>query len=158
MAKKREKPKAKKAPTGGETVRLRVDPESYLQQTPVWRFSDFDWEGAWGYQCCAEHIDKIRNHIESHLASLETMTWDEILKATGGRREGNNNHDIARDKFKKDVQDRLSEKRILADNLFSLRLDAGTRVYGVREGRCLRIVFFDPFHKDRAKSAYDFDA
>lgn len=84
------------------------------------------------------------------------MTWGEILKASGGRSNGNNSHEIARDKFKPAVEGRLRERKILADSLFSLRLDAGTRVYGVREGRCLRIVFFDPNHKDKAKCAYAF--
>jgi hypothetical protein len=159
MTKKREIPKAKHKPSSAETARLGGnDPESYRTKNPVWRFSDFDWDSAWGYQCCVDHIGNIRQHIEQHLAWLETMTWDEILKASGGRSHGNNSHEISRDKFKKDAQDRLKEKKILADTLFSLRLDAGTRVYGVREGHCLRIVFFDPFHKDKVKAAYDFDA
>ncbi|PBB38692.1 hypothetical protein CK221_03290 [Mesorhizobium sp. WSM3868] len=84
------------------------------------------------------------------------MTWADIQKASGGRSSGTNSHPISRDKFKKDVQDRLKERGILADTLFSLRLDAGTRLYGVRERNCLRIVFFDPHHKDRDKCAYEF--
>lgn len=156
MAKGREKAKAKRAMPTTESARRAVDPESYLNQTPVWRFSDFDWESDWGYGCCVQHGEKIRVHIEQHLASFETMTWDEILKAAGGRSNGNNSHEIARDKFKASVEKRLRDRKILADSLFSLRLDAGTRVYGVREGRCLRIVFFDPFHKDKAQCAYQF--
>jgi hypothetical protein len=140
-----------------EDPRIKSDPESYLKQTPVWRFSDFDWESPWGHECCVAHVANLRVHIEEHLASFETMTWAEILMAAGGRKWGNNSHPIARDKFKKEVQRRLDEKRIFADELFSLRLDAGTRVYGVREINCLRIVFFDPHHKDRARCAYQFD-
>lgn len=155
MGKRREQAKAKKLPAG-ETVRSAIDPESYLKQTPVWRFSDFDWESAWGYDSCAHVVTKLREHIEQHLASFETMTWDEILKASGGRRQGNNSHEIERDKFKPEVEKRLKDRSVLADTLFSLRLDAGTRLYGVREGRCLRVVFFDPFHKDKEKCAYKF--
>lgn len=151
----RERPKAKRQPAQ-EKARAGVDPESYLRKTPVWRFSDFDWDGDWGYDSCAASVAKLREHIEKHLASFETMTWQEILKASGGRKQGNNSHEIPRDKFKPNVEKRLRENRVLADTLFSLRLDAGTRLYGVREGRCLRIVFFDPFHKDEAKCAYRF--
>jgi hypothetical protein len=156
MGRNSERAKARKAPSANEKPRIAADPSSYLHQTPVWRFSDFDWDGDWGYSSCAAKSDSIRLHIEQHLASFETMTWGEILKASGGRRNGNNNHEIQRDKFKPAVQDRLRARGVLADTLFSLRLDAGTRVYGVREGRCLLIVFFDPHHKDRDQCAYDF--
>jgi hypothetical protein len=159
MAKKREQPKAKKQPQQGDNVRIAADPENYLKMTPVWRFRDFDWDGPWGLESCADRIANMRSHIEAHLSSFETMTWEEILRANGGRGEkgGNNSHPIAREKFKKEVQERLAEKQIFADDLFSLRLDAGTRVYGVRELNCLRVVFFDPYHKDHAKCAYEYD-
>lgn len=158
MARKRdrERPKAKKNP-GPESVRVGADPESYLKQTPVWRFIDFDWDSDWGYNSCAASADRLRSHVEQHLASFETMTCSEILRAAGGRKAGNNSHEISRDKFKPEVEKRLTEKGVLADTLFSLRLDAGTRVYGVREGPCLRVVFFDPYHKDRTKCAYQFE-
>lgn len=155
MGKGSEKPRAKKSPSP-EAPRVAEDPESYLKQKPVWRFSDFDWESDWGFSSCAHRIENMREHIESHLAWLESMTWGEILKASGGRSNGNNSHPIDRDKFKTDVQKRLEDRKIFADTLFSLRLDQGTRLYGVREGNCLRIVFFDPFHKDKAKCAYEF--
>lgn len=87
------------------------------------------------------------------------MYWADILKAAGGRGEGKgtNSHEISRDKFKGEARKRLIEKKILAEKIMSLRLDAGTRVYGVREGNCLRIIWFDPDHKDKAKCVYDFD-
>ena len=153
---RRERPKAHRSPKYAESARTQSDPDSYLKQTPVWRFSDFDWDSDWGNVCLVEHAAKLKTHIEAHLASFETMTWDEILKSSGGKKLGNNSHPIPRDKFKKSVQKRLTDNKILADTLFSLRLEAGTRVYGVREGRCLRIVFFDPYHKDKAKCAYDY--
>jgi len=91
-----------------------------------------------------------------HLASFETMTWNEILRASGGRRSGNNSHEIERDKFKLSAQERLNIRGVFSDTLFSLRLNGGTRIYGVREGRCLRVVFFDPHHKDLNLCAYNF--
>ena len=66
-----------------DKVRLGANPVSYLEQFPVWKFRDFDWDGPWGYATCEAHITKIRQHIESHLANFETMTWAEILKHPG---------------------------------------------------------------------------
>ena len=150
-------PKYKQQPSDRE-VRAALDPNSYLKETPVWRFRDFDWEGPWGHAACIHCIGDIRKHIEQHLANFETMTWDEIVKASGAKRDGkgNNHHSIPVDKFTKPAKERLKEKGILADTLFSLRLDQCTRVYGVREGHCLRLVFFDPHHCDHTNSAYRF--
>jgi len=157
MAKGRGKPNAGGKRPQQDPIKVGADPESYLKETPVWRFGDFDWEGPWG-ETVTTHIANVKEHMQSHLASFETMTWAEILKASGGRGRsgGNNSHPIERSKFKKAVQERLAERKILADTLFSLRLDAGTRVYGVRERNCLSIVFFDPHHKDKDKCAYEF--
>jgi len=150
-------PKAGGAP-GDKTPKAGGDPQSYLSQTPVWRFSDFDWEGPWGEPTCKARIGHIRGHIEQHLACFETMAWSAILAASGGKGEGKgtNSHEISRDKFKGEARKRLEAKNILAERIMSLRLDAGTRVYGVREGNCLRILWFDPDHKDKKKCAYDF--
>lgn len=143
-----------------KSPRVAADPNNYLQQNPVWRFSDFDWEGPWGAATCSQSIGKLRDHLEKHLSSFETMTWDAILKASGGRGHngGTNSHPISRDKFKGVARKRLEDRKILADQIMSLRLDAGTRLYGVREGNCLRLLWFDPHHKDKAKCAYDFDS
>jgi len=149
------KPKTKNAPKGDQ-VKVASDPEYYLGQKPVWRFSDFDWDGPWGLLPCQEKIENLRSHIEQHLANFESMTWSEIQKAAGGRAQGNNSHHLERDKLNKKANDRLDSKGIKADTIFSLRLDAGTRIYGVREGNCLRIAFFDPYHKEKEKCAYDF--
>ncbi len=138
--------------------RVGVDPDNYLKQTPVWRFADFDWDGPWGEDACKARIASIRGHLERHLASFETMTWAEILRAAGGKAvgRGTNSHEIPRDKFKGPAKQRLKERNVLAEKIMSLRLDAGTRIYGVRDGHCLRILWFDPHHKDKQKCAYDF--
>jgi hypothetical protein len=149
-------PKRRHEPANKE-VRTRENAESYLQQTPVWRFSDFDWEGPFGLDACRERGDQFVSHFRDHLAHFESMTWAEILRAAGGRRIGNNHHPIPRDKFTRQARDRLEEKGIKADELFSFRFDQATRIYGVRQNNVLRIVFFDPFHDDPNRAAYQFN-
>jgi hypothetical protein len=55
------------------------------------------------------------------------------------------------------ARNRLDEIGVLSDVLFSLRLEACACIYGVREGRCLRIIWFDPHHCERetGRAAYD---
>jgi hypothetical protein len=124
--------------------KLAEDPENYLRLSPVWRFSSFDWNGPWGISACVG--SKWRDHIEGHLSSFETMTWAEILKASGGRSHGTNSHPIKLDKFSKMAREQLSALGVYADTLFSLRLAATVRIYGIRQGSCLQILWFDPFH------------
>jgi hypothetical protein len=145
--KRKGQPKAKITPTGKE-VRVGVDPDAYKKEPPVWRFRDFDWDGPWGHATCLHCVADLRKYIEKHLANFETMTWQEILNASGGKREGggNNNHPISVEKLTSDAKKRLKEKGVFADTVFSLRLEQCIRLYGVREGNCLRLVFFDPHH------------
>ncbi|MNE91243.1 hypothetical protein D3C80_1888300 [compost metagenome] len=58
----------------------------------------------------------------------------------------------------RDAKKRLEQLKVYADEIMSLRLDAGTRVYGIREGNCLQLLWFDPHHKDRNKAVYDFES
>jgi hypothetical protein len=155
MGRNGQRPKAAKNAVTG-VARLGEDPTSYLKQRPAWHFWRFDWEGSWGVVAC--RTANWRNHIEQHLAAFERMTWGGILEASGGKREGhgNNSHPIPRDHFTRTAQRRLEDKQIYADDLFSLRLQQTIRIYGVRNGYYLEIVWFDPYHeRGNKKAAYD---
>lgn len=145
MAKTRRSIKAG-ARTGPEEPRVSEQPDFYKTNFPVWRFGSFDWDGPWGLSACASK--NWRSHIEQHLASFETMTWAEIERASGGKRAGRgaNSHPLSRDRFSRNAINRLKEKNIFGDSFFSLRLENTVRIYGIREGSCLRIIWFDPFH------------
>jgi hypothetical protein len=150
---KKKQPKTQVVPGPGG-VRQGGDPDFYLREKPVWRFQSFDWEGSWGISACGDC--NWRKHIEQHLASFETMTWAEIQQASGGRSNGNNSHHLDRENFTREARKRLDDLGIYADVLFSLRLESTVRVYGVREGACLRIIWIDPYHiKGDTRAAYD---
>lgn len=86
------------------------------------------------------------------------MTWGGILDAAGGKKpgHGNNSHAIPRDGFTRLAQKRLETQGVFSDDLFSLRLEQTIRLYGVRDGHYLQIVWFDPYHeKGNRQSAYD---
>jgi hypothetical protein len=157
MGRQNERPTAVKSAVTG-VARIVEDPDRYLKLKPAWRFSRFDWDGPWGIEAC--RTPKWREHIEGHLASFESMTWQAILDTSGGKKagRGNNHHSISRDRFSKIAQQRLEAKKIYADDLFSLRLQQTIRLYGVREGLILEIVWFDPFHfRGNKEAAYEWD-
>ena len=85
--------------------------------------------------------------LNSSLCQFETMTWDAILKRSGGRNQGNNHHNIEVSKICRDAQKRLLELKIDdIDELFSLRLSGKCRLWGVKDGQILRFLWFDKEH------------
>jgi hypothetical protein len=154
MAKSERRPKTRGVPPQAGTPRLAVDPESYLKNTPVWKLGLFDWDGPWGLRACKE--SNFRKHIEEHLKHFESMTWDEIQKASGGRSHGNNSHHLSVDRLTKDAQKRLRTLGVVADTVFSRRCENCVRIYGIREAACLSIVWLDPYHaRDNDRAVYD---
>jgi hypothetical protein len=122
-----------------------------MAETPAWAFSVFDWDGPWGV--AALGVCDCRKHVEKHLAELERATWAIIINTTGGKAKGTNHHSIAVDELSKIARDRLEEiGRTKLEEVFSLRLESVVRVYGIREGRILKIMWVDPWHSDENKA------
>lgn len=146
------KPKAGAQPVAG-SPKLGADPGFYKTKFPVWRFASFDWDGPWGIAACL--TKDWRKHVESHLASIESMTWAVIEGAAGGKSQGTNSHAMHRGQFCKAARDRLAAINNLSDAFFSLRLENTVRIYGMRDDHCLRILWFDPYHfKDDKRAAW----
>ena len=82
------------------------------------------------------------------------MTWAEIMRATGGRTRGNNSHFVQAEKLTRQAKARLAEVGEEREELFSLRLTATTRIYGIRDGRALKLLWYDPYHGTNAQAVY----
>jgi hypothetical protein len=75
------------------------------------------------------------------LKSFESMTWQEIEGPSGS-------HFIEVSQCAKDARDRLRALQYDdIDMLFSLRISGRARVFGIRERRILRILWWDPEHQ-----------
>ncbi len=85
-----------------------------------------------------------------HLVALEGLTWADIKAQAGGRRRGTNHHPIEFAEFTPTARHRLEQLRLDEfASLFSLRLTNTLRLYGVRDGRVMQLVWHDPFHGSR---------
>ena len=91
----------------------------------------------------AEFIDEILQK----LCNFERMTWQEIIMQIGGPSKGTNNHPIPINELSKEAQKKLDKRKLLFDEVFSLRLSGKKRIYGVREGRILRIIWYCAEHQ-----------
>ena len=77
------------------------------------------------------------------------MTWAQLTQASGAKRHGTNSHFIPRNRLSSDAQRRLSEiGQSDIDGMFSLRLTGTTRIYGIRNGRALKLIWYDGDHGD----------
>ena len=135
-----EKANVKKSPA------TRENPEEYIKKNPVWAFS----------RCDMEHVKwSITNHdfineIFQKLINFERMTWQEIQSASGGKRDGNgtNSHFVNVAELSKEARDRLTELKLYdIDQLFSLRLAAKIRLYGILENGVFYILWYDQEHE-----------
>lgn len=146
-------PNLKQAKLGGDPKPskkpvLGGDPSSCLKQKPAWQFSNRDLSHPqWGWNSLS--AEDFISALNQHLCKLETMTWDEILKASGGRGQGNgnNHHNIEVSEICRAAQQRLLELNIDVDQLFSLRLTGAWRLWGIKEGQILRFLWSDKNHE-----------
>jgi hypothetical protein len=123
-----------------------IDNLYYKKQTPVWQISKIDNQGKWGWSSIGK--DRWEKLILPHLISRETMTWAEIENQKHGSKNKSCNHEIAVSHLCEEAKDRLyAFKRDDCDELFSLRVNGKTRIFGNRDGRVFQIFWFDFEHE-----------
>ena len=127
-------PKINKIPRGIEKVK-QIE-EEYIS----WRLRILDRTGDW----CWRGIDEktIWKDIHSKLSEFERKTWNEILI-----KEKKRNHTIPVSDICTEAQKRLKKiKQDDIDDLISLRLTGKKRVWGIRAGNVLKVLWWDPGH------------
>lgn len=148
MSKKRQIKKVPLFNKSSQKTRISKSVDEHKNKRISWAISTFDFKGPWGIK--ALQSSKWTKHLTEHISSYETMTWDEILKASGGRGigRGNNNHEISIESLSKQAKDRLTKLSQFEDidTIFSLRLEGVIRIYGIRDDNIFKILWFDPWH------------
>ena len=154
MTKKFKRPKVSESPTTRKEPKVKSVPFDLQEvETIAWRFSIVDLDGPWGWETTAR--DDWWEKIFPKLKHIDSMTWAEIAKATGGRRVGNNHHPVEVRKLTQQAKQRLKEiRQDDVSELFSLRLDSTTRIYGIRDRRALKLLWYDPYHGCNSKAVY----
>lgn len=128
-------------------VKIGADPESLETQTIAWHFHRIDRiHPHWGWQLNPETWGTILQH----LISFEGLTWAKLKEQSGGRRVGTNHHSIKIAELNRAARERIAELRLDDyDTVFSLRISNTVRIYGVRDGRVLVLVWYDDCHGTR---------
>lgn len=138
-------PKTRESASNSKNPKATEDPQSYLKKTPVWSFRRLDnTYTKWGLRC----VDNLYDTIIKKLKDFEGMTWDAILKATGGRKHGNNNHFEDVSSLIPEAQKRWADLKLEEyDRVFSLRLTGKHRLYGILLDGVFQVIWYDPNHE-----------
>ena len=140
MSKPDKRPKAAQTPKSANP-RIEASPESTNSLTPVWSIASFDHEGIWGVELCRK-CDDLWGKIFSKLRNYETMTWNQI------QQNKKRDHSVPVHSMISKAQTRLEELKLDdEEELFRFRLDGESRVWGIREGRVFKILWWDPNHE-----------
>lgn len=134
----------------GAETKLSKEENQRNNKLFVWSLEKCFWEhNGWTQDC--ESLQFFAEHIISKLKAFETMTWQEISAASGGKRcgNGNNNHFVPANRLPKEEQQIFIKKKYMEnyEKVFSLRLTGKMRLIGVVDNiNIFYVLWFDRDH------------
>lgn len=117
-----------------------IEPSDSDDAKPQWCFELFDHAKDWRENEHGEHAGFCE--VGQHLQSYSTMTWREI-KANRHR-----DHPIPTGSLCSAAKKRLEYiQQDDADELWRFRFGAKQRIWGIKNGHVLRVIWWDPDHQ-----------
>lgn len=135
---KQRRPRAKESPSDAKQIRLAT-PLDDNQRKPAWSFLFCDFDSPFGWNAASKE-DLLQ--VVHHLGELERLTLAEIF---GQRNRGN--HQPRPQQLGKPAQSRLKKIKLDPERLVSLRLTGTKRIWLIREGSILSLLWWDPQHQ-----------
>lgn len=136
---KRKRPYSIKQPSLKKKPRGKEKPESTETETVVWRIGILDRDGEWGWGDVSKSA--LWDNILEKMSYFETMTWAQI------KRKKKRHHSIPISGLCSKAQKRLYKiKQDDISDLFGLGLSGKERIWGIRDGRALKVLWWDPNH------------
>ncbi len=125
---------AKQAPNPAK--RTFGQPPEVEDRCPAWRLQSIDLDGPFS---CRNVAAETLLWIVQRLGKFESISWEK-LHETGS-------HAIRVDALSSDARRRLTEiRQDDLDEVYSLRMQGKERIFGIRDRRILRILWWDPEH------------
>lgn len=130
-----------KTPKDHKTTRVdkKNDPGRRASCIPSWQFEVLDLNGPW---CPKNTLDvsDFWSNVLPKLCAFEGMNWAQIESA--------GSHEVLVQKIIPDARRRLEDiKQSDIHSLFSLRLSGEQRIWGIRFGSVLKMLWWDPKHQ-----------
>lgn len=143
MSKTNKHPNHQEQPSSQKNIRTLERPESTNSQTIAWHFGIIDCEHQkWG--CKLIDQETLWNIIFKKIIDFETRTWGNI------ENDKKKNHYVPVNEICPMAKKRLKElKQEDIDNLFVIHFNNKNCLWGIREGRVFKILWWDPLHEVR---------
>jgi hypothetical protein len=140
------RPKVREHPESRK-IKVGADPASFDAQTIAWHFHRLDDPHVdWGWNIQPTDWREVLRQLRA----FEGLTWAKIQEQAGGRSHGSNSHMLDVSALSTNAQRRLVELKLDEyDSVFSLRMSNTLRLYGIRDGRVLQLLWRDPHHGTR---------
>ena len=132
---------AKSSSTPSQDKKVKdSSPRSTNDDHPSWRFTKLELVDPFGWHT----IDTALLHfIRGKLQDFESMTWNQILVV--GKKF---NHSVKVSEIERSAMERLRSLRLDdIEELISLRVTGAKRIWGIRQGGALLLLWWDPNHQ-----------
>ena len=126
-----------------------TDPDLKSSKAPFrWSLERADYRGRWGFDTKVFRNDWCVR-ICRKLKEFEKLTWGQLANQPKGRGSGTKHHHVSVKRLTKKAKKRLQRDLEWGDieEIYSLRLDGKTRIYGVVIEREFNIIWYDPNHE-----------
>lgn len=121
----------------------------YLSLPVRFRIYQMDLEGPWGWTEIPK--DQIKEIFEK-LGQFESIKWGELNSMGKSNKSGSMHHSIDVNRLSISAQSRLEYLNFNGEEVYSLRLNSTRRIYGLRDGQWLNLLWYDPNHDDNEKA------
>lgn len=133
-------PKVKTPPTPDKQPKTAAPVADPNKQTPQWCFASF--QGTPWLDGDGRGDTDIFTTVCKSMKSFSTRTWNEIEHD-----RPDHDHMVRPDKIIREARDELERLQFGGLELWRFRFSGERRIWGVRDGRLLRVLWWDPHHQ-----------
>lgn len=128
-------------PPSTKSPRRSISPSVFNEMSPAWGFCKIDMCGKWGWGKITQ--EELKDKLLPRLKHYETMQWQDFTSDRPG-----SSHNIPLENIVREARNRLKEiNQDDVDELFSLVITGERRVWGIKSGRVLNLLWWDPKHE-----------
>ena len=127
--------------------RIATVPVSTDNEKMIWVFDSVDVDGFFRFDPHREDFDA--EGVFDKLLNFSKKTWSELRYETHGKENKSKHHFLTDAELSKEAEERIAKLHLEddRDRIYSVRLEAVTRIIGLRDGEKFIVKWYDPKHQ-----------